>query len=142
MQGHFQDAERFLFGESLIDSFPIKTLDSRARRLVPASSRVENFMPRLATALLVAARASSVDFASGSLVPRAFGLAGSDWVIENGCGQDIVHCGAAGLISVGEPAEDRFVLSAVFVHSMFQNIGESRLIEFMQQPAPQRLAGL
>jgi len=107
MQGHFQEAERFLFGESLTDSFSIKALD----------------------------------FASGSLVPRAFGLAGSDWVIENGCGRDIVHCDGAGLISIEEPAEDGFVLSAVFVHSRVQQIGESRLIEFMQQPAPQRLAG-
>jgi len=84
----------------------------------------------------------TLDFSPGPVVSRAFGLAGSDRVIENGCGQDIVHCSAAGLISVGEPAEDGIVLSAVFVHSMFQNIGESRLIEFTQQPAPQRLAGL
>jgi len=84
---------------------------------------------------------STLVFASGSCLSRAFGVAGSDCVIENGRGEDIVHCGAAGLMLAREPAEVGFVLSSVFVHSLIQQIGESRLTEFTQQPAPQRSAG-
>lgn len=110
MDGIYHRIERLLFGQEPRGSVPIKKQGSTIRLLVPNNSRTSKITSREITALVVAACAQGVSFAPGASIQRVFRFSNQTWAIENGCGQDIVHSGAADLVSDGNPLYDRFVL--------------------------------
>lgn len=124
MRDEFHQMELHLFGRNPRPSIPIKAYRGKLDRLEPSNSSVINLTSREITALALAAQAQNVEFRSGAHVARVFEYGASFWNIEKGCGQDIVHSGAANLISAVEPADDIFVLTQGAV-----NWAASRAIE-------------
>jgi hypothetical protein len=115
VERYFVDTERRLFGEESRPSIPIKDSRFDYRPLDPLRSGVLEYTSRTATALFMAAESQGLALRPGITILRCFRWSGQIWGIENGCGQDIVRNGSAGLIPAEDPREDRFVLTAAFI---------------------------
>ena len=145
MKAYFRDIERSLFEgfpgfELNRDSIPLKRLPWGARALDPGQSGVNGVTPREATALLIAVKASDArPIRGGAAIPRRFRLGGADWVIENGCGQDIIHSRAAGLIAGTSPLDDVFVLTNIFVEEFLGLVAVPQIAAFLAADRPSRL---
>ena len=112
MREYFQSVEGDLFGAAPRASIPIKPITFRASALTLARSGSRDVTSREATALLIAAKAAATALEPGQLVPRSFSLGEREWVIENGCSQDIAQSGLADIDPGATPRQDAFVLSA------------------------------
>jgi hypothetical protein len=137
MREYFQGVERDLFGAAPRSSIPIKPITFKAKVLAPARSGSRDVTSREATALLIAAKAAGCPLEPGGGVPRSFTLQGTEWIIENGCSQDIAQSGLADLDPGPMPRDDAFVLSARFVQWVEMAAGRERLLAFMTAPIPQ-----
>ena len=107
--------------------------------LTPARSGSRGVTSREATALLIAAKAAATALEPGQLVPRSFSLGEREWVIENGCSQDIAQSGLADIDPGATPRQDAFVLSARFIQWVERAAGLERLRAFMAAPIPQSM---
>jgi hypothetical protein len=139
MREYFQSVERDLFGTEPRPSIPIKPITFKATALSPARSGSRDVTPREATALLIAAKVTGCSLEPGRAVPRSFGLWGSEWIIENGCGQDIARSGLADIAPGSSPREDRFILTARFIQWVETAVGPERVKAFMASPLPTQL---
>ena len=131
MREYFQSVERDLFGTEPRPSIPIKPITFKATTLSPARSGSRDVTSREATALLIAAKAAGCSLEPGQVVPRSFRLRENEWIIENGCGQDIAQSGLADIEPGATPREDRFILSARFIQWVETAVGRERLEAFM-----------
>jgi len=131
MREYFQSVERRLFGAEPRPSIPIKAITFKATALSPARSGSRDVTSREATALLIAAKAAGCSLEPGQIVPRSFRLWNNEWIIENGCGQDIAQSGLADIEPGATPREDRFILSARFIQWVETAVGRERLEAFM-----------
>jgi hypothetical protein len=139
MREYFQSVEGDLFGAAPRSSIPIKPITFRASTLTPARSGSRDVTSREATALLIAAKAAATALEPGQLVPRSFSLGDREWVIENGCSQDIAQSGLADIDPGATPRQDAFVLSARFIQWVERAAGPERLRAFMAAPIPQSM---
>ena len=139
MREYFQSVEGDLFGAAPRASIPIKPITFRASALTPARSGSRGVTSREATALLIAAKAAATALEPGQLVPRSFSLGAREWVIENGCSQDIAQSGLADIDPGATPRQDAFVLSAQFIQWVERAAGPERLRAFMAAPIPQSM---
>jgi hypothetical protein len=139
MREYFQGVERDLFGTEPRPSIPIKPITFKATVLSPARSGSRDVTSREATALLIAAKATGSSLEPGHLVPRSFNLWDREWIIENGCGQDIARSGLADIEPGSAPRDDRFILSARFVQWVEKAVGRERLDAFMVSPLPMQM---
>jgi hypothetical protein len=139
MRGYFQSVERDLFGAEPRSSIPIKPITFKATTLSPARSGSRDVTSREATALLIAAKAAGCSLEPGQVVPRSFSLWDNEWIIENGCGQDIAQSGLAEIEPGAPPREDRFILSARFIQWVETAVGAERLRTFMTSALPSQL---
>src|SRR4051794_34092259 len=131
MREYFQSVEHDLFGAEPRESIPIKPITFKATTLAPARSGSRDVTSREATALLIATKAAGCSLEPNQVVPRSFRLWDIDWIIENGCGQDIAQSGLADIEPGATPREDRFVLSARFIQWVETVVGRERLEAFM-----------
>jgi hypothetical protein len=131
MREYFQSVERDLFGAEPRPSIPIKPITFKAAALSPARSGSRDVTSREATALLIAAKAAGCSLEPGQVVPRSFRLWDNDWIIENGCGQDIAQSGLADIEPGATPQGDRFILSARFIQWVETAVRRERLEAFM-----------
>ena len=134
MRDYFHSVERDLFGAEPRPSIPIKPITFKATTLSPARSGSRDVTSREATALLIAAKAAGCSLEPGRAVPRSFRLWDNEWIIENGCGQDIAQSGLADIEPGACPREDRFILSARFIQWVETAVGQERLDAFMASP--------
>ena len=139
MREYFQSVERSLFDAAPRRSIPIKSIGFKASVLSPARSGSCNGTSREATALLIAAKSHGLALQPGQAVPRAFMLSEREWIIENGCGQDIIQSGFAEIDAGPTPESDRFILSARFIHWIETRAGRERVHAFMTSPVPPQL---
>jgi hypothetical protein len=142
MREYFQrtQAELFGTGSDPSDSIPLKPVPWPVRTLDPLKSPARGISERIATALVIATKALGARTVSGGMtVPRRFRVSGTHWIIENGCGQDIVRCGAAGLIPATDPQNDSFVLSNILCEWLQAPLVADRLSAFMRAQAPHLL---
>jgi hypothetical protein len=139
MREYFQGVERDLFGTAPRSSIPIKPIAFKAKVLSPARSGSRDVTSREATALLIAAKAAGCPLEPGGVVPRRFTLEGNEWIIDNGCSQDIAQSGLAEIDPGTTPQDDAFVLSARFVQWVEVAAGRERLRAFMTSPVPQSM---
>jgi hypothetical protein len=140
MREYFQGVERDLFGAEPRPSIPIKPITTfRATVLSPARSGSRDVTSREATALLIAVKAAGCSLEPGHVVPRSFKLWDNEWIIENGCGQDIAQSGLADIEPGATPREDRFILSARFIQWVETAVGRERLRAFMASDIPMHL---
>ena len=139
MREYFQSVEGDLFGAAPRASIPIKPITFGASALTPARSGSREVTSREATALLIAAKAAATALEPGQLVPRSFSLGEREWVIENGCSQDIAQSGLADIDPGATPRQDAFVLSARFIQWVERAAGPERLRAFMAAPIPQSM---
>jgi hypothetical protein len=136
MREYFQSVEHDLFEAEPRASIPIKPIAFKATALAPARSGSRDVTSREATALLIAAKAAGCALEPGRRVPRSFRLGDGEWIIENGCGQDIVMSGLADVEPGATPRDDAFVLSARFIQWVETVAGRDRLRRFMSSPVP------
>jgi hypothetical protein len=134
MREYFQSVERDLFGAEPRPSIPIKPITFKAVTLSPARSGSRDVTSREATALLIAAKAANCSLEPRQVVPRSFRLWDREWIIENGCGQDIAQSGLADIEPGATPREDSFILSARFIQWVETAVGQERLKVFMASP--------
>jgi len=139
MREYFQTVESDLFGAAPRKSIPIKPITFKATALSPMRSGGRDVTSREATALLIAAKAADCSLEPGHVVPRSFRLSDGEWIIENGCGHDIVQSGLAAVAPGPIPRDDRFLLSARFIQWVETGVGRERLIAFMASAAPLHL---
>jgi hypothetical protein len=140
MREFFQGVERDLFGAEPRASIPIKPVTTfRATVLSPARSGSRDVTSREATALLIAVKAAGCSLEPAQVVPRSFKLWGNEWIIENGCGQDIARSGLADIEPGATPRDDRFILTARFIQWVETAVGRERLRAFMASEAPMHL---
>jgi hypothetical protein len=140
MRDYFHSVERDLFGAEPRPSIPIKPITFKATVLSPARSGSRDVTSREATALLIAAKVAGCSLEPGRVVPRSFSLWDKEWIVENGCGQDIARSGLADIEPGSTPREDRFILSARFIQWVETAVGRERLNAFMASPLPMQLA--
>ena len=131
MKNHFQRVENDLFGTAPRASIPIKPISFQATPLSPENSGGRGVTSREATTLLIAAQASGCRLEPGNIAPRAFSVFDEEWIIGNGCGQDIVRSGLAEVRPGAAPRDDGFVLSARFVQWVETHARRGRLDAFM-----------
>ncbi len=134
MREYFQGVERDLFDAVPHASIPIKKSTFGATVLTPSRSGSREVTSREATALLIVTKAAGSCLEPGSVAPRSFMLFDDEWIIENGCGQDISRSGLADIDQGRTPRDDRFILSARFVHWVETAARRGRLDEFMNSP--------
>ena len=118
MRDYFHSVERDLFGAEPRPSIPIKPITFKATTLSPARSGSRDVTSREATAL------ATIYLAVQQV----------EWIIENGCGQDIAQSGLADIEPGACPREDRFILSARFIQWVETAVGQERLDAFMASP--------
>ena len=131
MREYFQSVERGLFGAEPRMAIPIKPTTFKAAVLSPPRSGSRRVTSREATALLIAAKLAGCSLEPGQVVPRSFKLWDEEWIIENGCGQDIARSGLADIEPGATPREDRFILTARFIQWVETAVGRERLRAFM-----------
>jgi hypothetical protein len=136
MREYFQSVERDLFGAEPRPSIPIKPATFKATILSPSRSGSRDVTSREATSLLIAAKAAGCSLEPGRVVPRSFTLWDAEWIIENGCGQDIARSGLAEIEPGATPREDRFILSARFIQWVETAAGRERLKAFLASAVP------
>jgi hypothetical protein len=139
MREYFQRVEHDLFGAEPRASIPIKPITFKATVLSPARSGSRDVTSRGATALLIAAKAAGVPLEPGRLVRRSFVFGQSEWIVENGCSQDIARSGLAEIEPGATPRNDAFVLSARFIQWIEVIAGRNGLERFMSSPVPSHL---
>jgi hypothetical protein len=136
MREYFQSVEHDLFDAAPRASIPIKPITFKATTLTPARSGSRDVTSREATALLIAAKAAGSALEPGRRVPRSFVLGDREWIVENGCGQDIVMSGLADIEPGAEPRNDAFILSARFIQWVETIARRDRLQRFMSSSVP------
>jgi hypothetical protein len=136
MRDYFHSVEHDLFDAEPRASIPIKPITFKATVLSPARSGSRDVTSREATALLIAAKAAGAALEPGRVIPRSFVLGNREWIVENGCGQDIARSGLAEVQPGATPRNDAFVLSARFIQWVETVAGRDRLQRFMSSPVP------
>jgi len=136
MREYFQSVEHDLFGAEPRESIPIKPITFKATVLSPARSGSRDVTSREATALLIAAKAAGAALEPGRPVRRSFALGQREWIVENGCGQDIARSGLAEIQPGATPQNDVFILSARFIQWIETTAGRNGLQRFMSSPVP------
>jgi hypothetical protein len=140
MREFFQAVERNLFGSNGASSIPLKSCTFKAKPLNPLHSPAKSITSRQATAIVIMAKAAGVTLEPGAVVPRSHQIAGENWVIENGCAQDIVRAGVAEWIPNANSRQDNFVLSRPFINWLHANVSVGSLSEFQSAALPASLS--
>lgn len=105
-------ANRFFKSLLEVGSVPIKQVGSLNFGCLTPHPSPRRPSARQAGALAASAIANRVMLEVGASIPRAMSLAGSDYMIENGVGRDILGSGIAELVAAPTPEREKFTLCA------------------------------
>ena len=108
-------ANRFFKRLLDVDSVPIKQVGSLGFELLTPHSSPRRPRPRQAAALAASAIANRVLLQKEAVVPRRMYIDGHVYLIENGCGRDILKSGLAELIVAARPEAEAFRITEVGV---------------------------
>lgn len=111
-------------------SVPIKPL--AWAKFEPLYASIKNITPteRMAKAIVASAAASGIMLDPGTPIPRRFTIRGGEYLIENGCGREMIKAGLVGPPLAGVPVRDEAMpltrLGLSYIQSCF---GAPRLVE-------------
>lgn len=121
-------ANRIFAGLVRVGSVPVKPTNGRYK--VEHLFRNRNsfgFSRRMAGALIVSARSHKILLAGGADVPRRFDVGGTEMIIENGCGRDMLSSGLVDLSDI-TPKHEVLRLSPGAVEACVKWFGHKKLV--------------
>lgn len=135
--GDAEDPERRLANQFFNEiggkqsSVPVKPLSSW-RRVEPLRTSVKNIGPtdRMAKAIVASAIQNNVRLEPGVPIPRLLVIDGVEFLIENGCGREMIKAGVVQLPKAGSaPRDETMSLTALGLKHVRNVISDRRLVE-------------
>ncbi|PWC92653.1 GIY-YIG nuclease family protein [Azospirillum sp. TSO5] len=111
-------------------SVPIKPVAWKKFEPLYPSIKTINPQERMAKAIVASAAANGIMLVPGTPIPRRLTIRGGEYLIENGCGREMIKAGLVGPPKPGaHPRDETMPLTRLGLSYIRRSFGEPRLVE-------------
>lgn len=122
-------ANRFFAKLCSVESVPVKPLSKFKPVILTPHPDSRGFSDRAASALAASAIANRTMLEPGCLIPRLMSIDGSQFVIENGVGRDILKSKLASLAHQHSATDSSFKVEATGIAFIVRSVGRDILLD-------------